>query len=127
MPPKLILLICIIAFAGCKKDQQQHLCEELTEAMVINDLATVKTIITDHINQLPSQEHTAENVHKLAASLSGQCASGDVLCYGCIKTLPEMSEIRLTFQSSGTTMHRIIDLSNTTVTNTKMMFVSMHE
>ena len=131
MPGKLytlLLLASVGAFAGCKKDSPQQRCKDLTNAIAVNDLETVKTIITKYIDQLSSKTHTEENLQKLVQSLSGKCSiTAKTLCYNCIYTFPGQSEIRISFISGGTTIEKTIDISSISTTNENMKFVSMHE
>lgn len=124
----LFLLISIIAVTtlGCKKDFSDQECRELKDAMATNNIDAVKTIITQSITRLPSQNNTQQNLDALATSLSGQFTiSAEVLCFGCIQTLPEQSEIKLSFISSGSPIYKIIDISYSP--DNKMKFVNMHE
>jgi hypothetical protein len=125
------LLLAFFLFSlvllGCKKDSSDLRCQELKQAMSENNIANVKTIITDIIKTLPSDVYSEQSVKALTASLSNECGlSAEVLCFSCIQTLPEQTEIRLTFSFSGNTFNKIIDISYTQPTN-KMKIVNMHD
>jgi hypothetical protein len=128
--PYLRILSFVVSFvatlSGCKKDISTQECQKLKDGMVLNNTEEVKTVITQFINHLPSKTHTQQNVENLAASISANCAiSAQVLCFGCIKTLPEQSEIRLSFMSSGTSIQKTIDISYTP--DNEIRFVHMHD
>lgn len=124
----LMLLFATAVFAGCKKDSPDQKCRELQEALVTNDVETVKTIIDGYIHRLPGKTHTQKNLEKLAETISGNCTIlAEILCYNCIYTLPGQSEIRLSFTASGTAIHKTIDISSISTTNETMRTVTMHE
>lgn len=125
---RLFLLILIIFFTtiGCKKDSLTPECQKLKDAMALNNRETVKSIILEFIGSLPSQEYTQQNLNALAESLTSQCTiSAEVLCFDCIDTLPGQSEIKVSFISSGTLTHKIIDISYSP--DNTMKFLNMHE
>ncbi|RZM06732.1 MAG: hypothetical protein EOO88_52905 [Pedobacter sp.] len=107
---------------------EQESCQSNREAFQNHELNAVEKIITAHISALGSNNaHTSENLDRLTARLNGTCLQAVVLCFACINTLPEQSEIRVTFPTSSGTISRIIDISPTSLTDSRMKFVNMHE
>jgi hypothetical protein len=121
-----LIILCAILTPGCKKDSSDQQCQKLKDGMAANNTETVKTVITQFINQLPSNSYTQNNLNYLASSLSGQCTiSAKVLCFDCILTLPGQSEIRLSFIFSPSLVEKTIDISYSP--DNKMKVVNMHE
>jgi hypothetical protein len=123
----LVFFLFSLVLLGCKKDSSDLRCQELKQAMNENNVTSVKSLITDIIKTLPSDIYSEQSVKALAASLSNECGvSAEVLCFSCIQTLPEQTEIRLSFSFSGNIFNKIIDISYTQPTN-KMKIVNMHD
>jgi hypothetical protein len=126
-----LVLLCITTtlFTSCEKDEINNKdCDRIKQAMKDQDVAAIKEIITTAINELPSREHTNENLQALVNLLRTNCSlTVDILCYGCIQTLPEQSEISLSFSSGNTTIRKVIDISAISTTNSMMKFVNMHD
>ena len=113
-------------FAGCNKDVlPEGNCEALKEAIAADNKEQVQGQINAFIQSLPSSINTEENLNGLTRTFSGCDITATVLCFGCIDTLPEQSEIRLSFFSSGSEISRTIDVSYTA--ENKMIFSGMHE
>ena len=111
---------------GCSKDSLDSECQRLKDRMTVNDTESVKAIITTYINMLPSKNYDQQNLEVLSASISNNCGiSAVVLCFDCIDTLPEQSEIKVSFIFFGNTIQRIIDISYSA--NNEMKIVNMHE
>ncbi len=72
---------------------------------LVTDLKPVKTD-SDHIGQ-------KQNLDLLIERLNTQCdnVSTELICYACIETNPEQSEILVTTDSVGTTIDRVVDIS----------------
>lgn len=122
----LLFMILVLLIAGCSKDLTAGQCQELKQGIVANDLEKVRMKITQTIIALPSQEYTEQNLNALAAALSGECGLfAKVLCFSCIETLPEQSEIRVSFEYSGSVVNKTIDISYSP--DNKMRFVNLHE
>jgi maleate cis-trans isomerase len=86
-----------LIFSACRKNAVTAECEKFRIAIVESDIVTARNAITIFISKLPSQKYSKENLDKLAAYITSRCAvSANVLCYSCIKTSPEQSEIKLT-------------------------------
>jgi hypothetical protein len=124
----LILVITISATlnSGCRKDFSDKQCQQLKEEMIADNKQEVIKLLNEKVSQLPSTTYTEENLNKLAASISYECGiTTQVLCFSCIQTLPEQSEIRFSFTQAGTTTEKTIDVSYTP--NNQIKIVSMHD
>ena len=121
-----VLFLFSIIIMGCKKDISKKECQQLKEALQSDNTEAAKTIITHFINNLPSKNYTQQNLDKLAASLSGECTlTARVLCFSCIKTLPEQTEIRISAIIQGTQLYKTIDISYSP--GNMIEFVNMHD
>lgn len=131
MRPRVTLIAFVvfgILLQGCKKDSSSLQCQEFKQALYENNVASVRDQITIAINNLSNNAHTKQNLDALVAALSNMCGiTVQVVCFACIDTLPEQSEIQMTFTIGGNTVQKTIDISATTVSNTKMRFVNMHD
>ncbi len=124
------LFLIIIIFAtlklSCEKNFSDRQCQQLKDEMIADNKQEVIKLLTEKVSQLPSTTYTEENLNKLAASIANDCGiSAEVLCFSCIYTLPEQSEIRLSFTQAGTTIAKTIDVSYTP--NNEIKIVSMHD
>jgi hypothetical protein len=101
-------------------------CSTLKEGMTGNDVARVKLSISRFIAALPSKKHTSENLTALTQKLEAGCSvTVEAICFSCIYTLPAQSEITVSFSSGGTTVRKVIDISETD--EKEMRFVNMHD
>lgn len=127
------LILLSILFTGmlislaCRRDKDvTPSCEQLQAAIISDDREAAREAINTLINQLPARTHTAENLAKLADLIGRQCSSnGEVICFKCIKTLPEESEIRVTTTAGGQPVQRVIDIDDNA--GGDMKFVNMHD
>lgn len=120
--PLLLLLICL--GTGCKKHADPPpIMENCLGPAFPADDNEVKNSISSFINNLPSQQYTAENLNKLAQSISDRCSVvAKVDCFNCIKTLPGMTEVVISFPNS--TLQKIVDISYTA--SNEMKVVNVH-
>ena len=126
---RLLFAFIILSFSlSCEKECHENSeCKELPTIFISANNEKIKEAVTEAINSLSSQTHTEENLRELALAL-GKCGvAADILCYGCIKTLPEQSELRLSITDGTQLIHRTIDISATSTTDAKMKFVAIHE
>jgi hypothetical protein len=122
----LFLLLSFVLTTGCKKDKLGEECAGLQDAVLTDNVANAGTAITQFINNLPSQTYSEQNLNKLVAALSGNCSiKAAVLCYSCIQTLPEQTEIRINLNAGLTNYQKTIDISYTP--DNRMKFVNMHD
>lgn len=62
------------------------------------------------------------SLDQLVAKINTSCnTEAEILCYYCIKTLPEQSEIKVTVNATS----RVLDISYST--DKKLLFVNMHD
>lgn len=125
-------IICIL-FAGfsflssCSKDSGSPDCAGLRNAIIAGDVSSAMIALTGFIRQLPSDEHSDINLDRLVASLNNNCTViADKLCFGCIQTLPEQSEIRIQFINNGSVVKKNFDISYPAGGN-KMIVLNMHD
>ena len=94
--------------------------------MKSDNVEAAKAAITQYVNSLPSQEYTRENLGKLNTALSGQCVTtAELLCFSCIQTLPEQSEIKVSVFYQGALLYKVFDISYTP--DNKIKVVNMHD
>jgi hypothetical protein len=118
-----IILAGLLAVAGCSKGDLSSNCQLLRTGISNSDKEKVKNAISHFISQLPSKGHTPENLQKLTDAISRECnATAKVLCFACIKTLPEQSEISVDYLGAD---HGIIDISIDR--EGRMVFSNLHE
>ena len=119
-----ITIVSILSL-GCKKDFSNRKCQQLKDEMAADNVQEVIKLVAKKVDQLSSQNYTQENLTTLAASLASECGiSAQVLCFNCIQTLPGQSEIRFSFNDSGSLIARTIDISYTP--DNKIKIVNMH-
>lgn len=131
MQKKALLLLVIsisLVFAACKKIKQEKACDQLVAAMQAADVTKAGEAIANYINTLPSKEYTEANLNKLMNAITtSKCGiTASQLCFDCIKTLPSMSEFRISIQTGSTTLSKTIDISYL-ISDNRMRFVNMHE
>ena len=120
--PCLLLLLAL----SCTKQDLGSDCKSLQEGITSNDVNKVNSSISKFIAELSYKTHTSENLTSLAQKISASCSVNvDVLCYGCINTLPAQSELTVSFSSAGTTVTKVIDISESS--SKEMKFVNMHD
>lgn len=121
-----LLLSFALTFFSCEKDHAGNRCERLADGIVANNVDEVKAAVNNAIDKLHNKEHTAANLSSLATLLSSRCGLRvEVLCVGCIYTDPAQSEIRISANSAGTSITKVIDITYTA--SNIMVFRSMHD
>lgn len=130
----IITIAALFVFSNCRRSetdpQSSRLfnadCEQLKNAMVNHDVDQARAAITAFIAGLYSDLHTEANMIELVRLIERSCSAIDaeLLCFACIDTLPEQSEIKLRLTVGGTTIVKVIDLSYTPAN--RIRFVNMH-
>jgi hypothetical protein len=121
---KLPLLLVIVL--SCSKQDIGSDCGRLKSGVNSNNIERVGASINNFIAGLGSKAHTSENLTALAKKVAAKCdVKVEVLCYACIMTLPEQSELRVTLSSAGSTITKVIDISQNS--SNEMKFVNMHD
>jgi hypothetical protein len=125
----LFAFVFFLFITGCEKEQEINTgCEELQSALVNADENKIEQAITEAISSLPSKLHTEQNLTALTLVLTNQCGvSAKVLCFRCIKTLPEQSEIRISATAGTGVVNKTIDISAISISDERMKFVNMHD
>lgn len=127
MPRKLSILIAIFLLGShlstCKKildsNYYQLNSENLQTGIVNYNSEIVCTEITKLLLDLKSKPSAddkfghAENLNKLIDRINSNCrnVAAELLCYACIYTLPPQSELKLSTDSSGVEVARVLDIS----------------
>ena len=120
------VLFLSLIMLSCKKENLSTECESLHAAMQSSDIETAKAAITKYINGLASQQYSQQNLENLTAALSGSCVSAaEIVCFSCIDTLPEQSEIKVSIIYQGARLNKIFDITYTP--DNKMKVVNMHD
>lgn len=119
-----IALSAIFLCSGCKKDNACSSGEALLNAMQDNNIQAAGIAITAYINQLPSQNYSSQNLDRLVDAISASCElKARKICFSCIKTLPEQSEIEVVATNSS--LKKVFDISFTAAN--EIIFKNMHE
>lgn len=119
-----VLGLCLLFVSCNKKDKDAAAnsfnCEQFKMGISNNDQVAVGTELNKLcVNLFPLASNTSEygqrqNMNILVQRLSEKCDITAVLiCYACIETLPEQSEIKISFNQNGTIHTRILDISFT--------------
>jgi hypothetical protein len=120
------LLIAVLALVSCKKSALVADCENLKGGMLANDRERVKEVISHLIALLPDNRYTEANLNNLAHAFSNRCdITAEVVCFSCIQTYPEESEIRLHVSSGGAAVQKVVDISYRS--DNAMVFIGMHD
>jgi hypothetical protein len=120
-------LLLTILLGGCDKDIAKDRCDEFKEALVADDKEAARDIVELYIATSGSLDNTPENLQKLADYIANQCGMEVTsVCFACADTLPEISEILLTWYEGVNQKKKCIDISYHLATN-KMKFVSIHD
>lgn len=121
------ILLVVFLISGCRKNEEPVDCTGLRNAMETNDVNGGKTALASFINQLPSAEHTDRNLDELVRLLNDNCSViSEKLCFGCIQTLPEQSEIRIHFINNATVTQKTFDISRP-ANGSNMIVLNMHD
>ncbi len=117
----LFFLLTLSVYSGCSKDNEHTAqsvdCVALKQAVTNDDVAVVKQLINEAGATIQAPIGlNAFNAYKfsideLIKRIKANCdISIEVLCYGCIYTLPAQSEIRLTFSAGLIRIEKTLDL-----------------
>ncbi|MBT8231900.1 MAG: hypothetical protein HKO66_05545 [Saprospiraceae bacterium] len=122
------LILLLVIFSSCQIDRLSKFCE----AVIIEDVQIVQERVNDIIQDLEPIETIEDprghllNLDVLISELNlDLCMSASLLCYACIETLPEQSEVVLRIDDGGFITEKIIDVA--TPIGTPMFFVGMHD
>lgn len=122
------LILLLVIFSSCQIDRLSKFCE----AVIIEDVQIVQERVNDIIQDLEPIETIEDprghllNLDVLISELNlDLCMSASLLCYACIETLPEQSEVVLRVDDGGFITEKIIDVA--TPIGTPMFFVGMHD
>lgn len=120
----ILIMTLMLSFFDCKKSVETldrwdpADCAVLKSAIFDLNSDLVQSEINKMLTDLepnPTKDDAwghEKNISVLIDRLNSHCDSitANLICYGCIKTLPPQTEILLTADSSGTMIHRVIDI-----------------
>ena len=128
---KILILIIVIFIcshlSSCKKildsNYYQVDSENLQRGIITYNSEIVCTEITKLLLDLKAKPSTedkfghAENLNRLIDRINNNCdnVAAELLCYACIETLPPQSELKLSTDSSGVEIARVLDISTSEV------------
>lgn len=120
------LAFLTIGLFSCSKDDMKPAdCSTLQQAILTGNPDEVETEINRISRSLVNTPDSEEGLAILVNKISSQCSiSAVMVCYGCIKTLPEQSEIKLSINNSGSQKNKIIDIVRS---GDKFVFAGMHD
>jgi len=132
----LFFLLILSIYTGCSKDKEEAPrstdCVKLKEAMTNDEVAVVKELINEVASDIQApvglNEFAAYKflIDELAKRLNAGCGiNAEVLCYGCIDTLPAQTEVRIKFSSGLVGIEKTLDLIVTD--DGKVRCVNMHD
>lgn len=133
-----ILNLCLL-LVSCHKSKDNgpaanaFNCDYFKTGISTNDQDMVGTEVNKLCENLlplastPSDEYGQhQNINILVQRLSEKCdISATLVCYACIETLPEQSEIKIDFTQNGVIHTQILDISFTA--QHMLVFNGMHD
>jgi len=134
MKKTFLTLLIASTLIGCNKEKanENTNCDDISSAILNNDESYLSSEIDSLSSDLTSSPTLNDsvghqsNVNTLISRLNAECSvvSYSLECYTCIKTLPLISEIHVSIDSSGTNTTRTIDVS--TPSNGLLEFRGIH-
>ncbi len=123
----LIFVLNTLTFTSCDKQVSDQLCSALKDGFASNNLELVKLQMQQLITDIPPVTGNSFTHLDAAVQKLNSCGmNAKVLCYGCIYTLPEQSEVSINFRYRGNTINYALDFSTSTTTG-KLVFLNFHE
>lgn len=112
------LLLLVI---GCEENITEPKvlnCNVITNALLNFDNELTKEELNKILSDLKPNKTSnnplghENNLNIFMNRLETQCSNieAELLCYACIETLPPQSEIKITIDSSGTLVNRVLDI-----------------
>ena len=131
---RLLLVFTIFFTITCeKKDESVDHgldCDLLKNGIIYHDNSIVKTEITKLTLDLSPKPIANDNLghlvnfEKLISRINTcRIIHAEMICYGCIKTLPAQSEILVKTDSSGIQIQRILDVKTSEISNLEMLSI----
>ena len=119
-----LILFALVAL-GCRKDEMQKAnCDKLQQAILAGNPDEVETEINRICESLTTSTDSEASLDNLSKAISTQCKVNAVtLCYNCIETLPEQSEIKISIVTPGSQKDKIIDIIRS---SDRFVFAGMH-
>lgn len=121
------LLLGLLFVTGCSKKEELADCTGLRTAIITDDVTGGMAALTSFVQRLPTREYSDNNLGRLVELINSNCSvMAEKLCFSCIQTLPEQSEISIRFLNNGSDVHKIFDLSHP-VGGSQMIVLNMHQ
>lgn len=115
----------LLTFSCRKEDMQQTNCDKLQQALLAGNPDEVEAEINSICASLGATENSEEGINILSSAVSTKCHVNAVtVCFNCIKTLPEESEIKLSVSTLNGHKDKIIDIARS---GDKFVFAGMHD
>lgn len=126
MTRKFVFLFVLSTFLiSCDKDEAVK-CENLAEALATNNQEAARGFFNQWIKGLSSKNYNQPNLAELVSDINADCSlTASLHCFDCIMTLPEQSEVSLSFQYNGNTITRYADFSRSA--DNKIIYLDFHE
>lgn len=110
-----LVLLLLIGFIGCNKDNQLIDSDKLCPHLNIENINKIIPIINDYLVSLLSSNSSAEdeqNIQALTKWLKSSSCIIDarIICVSCIFTLPTQSEVSFTFKEGEATYEVTLDI-----------------
>jgi len=103
---------------------QKANCDKLQQAILAGNPDEVETEINRICESLTTSTDSEASLDNLSKAISTQCKVNAVtLCYNCIETLPEQSEIKISIVTPGSRKDKIIDIIRS---GDRFVFAGMH-
>lgn len=123
----LILVSTTIVFTSCDKQASEQLCTALKDGFANNNLEVVQQQMQQLIADIPPVTGNSFTHLDAAVQKLNKCGiNASVVCYGCIQTLLEQSEVSINFRYRGNTINYVLDFSTAAATG-KLVFLNYHE
>lgn len=123
----LFFSLMMLMAEACSSPSELSDCEDLKNALTLNDEARIKSQMLIFVHDLPTQDYTVQNMNTLVTNLTNQCkvTIGSV-CFDCIKTNPPETEIKIALiVNNSIAANKAFDFSRDS--NGKIKLVGIHD
>lgn len=124
------LTMLVILFSSCERDNG---FTDFCDAVVLDEDTYIREYLDEILEDLDTPEPSAidpfgheRNLIEFVVQLNdnNDCMTASILCYACIETFPNQSEILINVIDGGVSVSKIIDIS--TPAGSDMYFAAMH-
>ena len=110
-------MFILFVISACEGDSVNLPCQELTTSLItvnVPQAAIEINAILDDFPPVPTEIDPLgheENLKTFVKELRAGCSlNADIDCYGCIETFPVQSHVHILLDSTGTQVHRVLDI-----------------